>query len=104
MLLLRVLGVISLLVASIALVADGTKTLASKGGMVTTPMAQQWAELSPDSLAATQNSVEGSSFPWLWDPVLVGLMQAPTWAVFGLLGIALYWIGRKKQRLEVYIN
>jgi hypothetical protein len=31
-------------------------------------------------------------------------MHAPTWVVFGVLGIGLYWLGQKRKAAEVYIN
>jgi hypothetical protein len=42
--------------------------------------------------------------PYVWDPVLTTIMHAPTWVVFGVLGIALYWLGQKRKPAEVYIN
>jgi len=40
----------------------------------------------------------------LWDPFITEILNAPTWGVFGVLGIALYWLGRKRTPAEVFIN
>jgi hypothetical protein len=40
----------------------------------------------------------------MWDPIIVGILSAPTWVVFGILGVLLYWLGRKRKPVEVFIN
>ena len=104
MLLLRILGVWLLLLAMVAAVIDATKGLAGGGAWVVTPLAVQWSSLSPDSLAATKTAVETYVGPFLWDPLITEILNAPTWGVFGVLGLALYWLGRKRPPAEVFIN
>ena len=59
---------------------------------------------SPESLAASKAAVVAYTTPYVWDPVLTTIMHAPTWVVFGVLGIGLYWLGQKRKPAEVYIN
>ena len=34
--------------------------------------------------------------PLLWDPILLNILKAPTWAVLGVLGAALLYAMRKR--------
>jgi hypothetical protein len=104
MLLLRLLGIWLLLIAMVAAVLDATKSLAGGGAWVVTSLGQQWQSLSPDSLAAAKTAVETNVGPVLWNPFITEILNAPTWGVFGVLGIALYWLGRKRTPAEVFIN
>jgi hypothetical protein len=100
----RMLGVWFLLLAMVSAIVDATKSLGSGGVWVATPMLDEWTALSPESLAASKAAVVAYTTPYVWDPVLTTIMHAPTWVVFGVLGIALYWLGQKRKPAEVYIN
>ena len=104
LLVLRSFGVWFLLLAMVAAVVDATKSLAGGGQLVVTSLAEQWAALSPTSLAAAKAAVETHVGPFLWTPAITTILELPTWLVFGLLGIALYRLGRKRHPVEVYIN
>ena len=105
MLFLRVLGVWSLLAAMVALTIDGTKSLASgEGQWIATPLGEHWFKISASSLNAAQAAIERHVHPLLWDPVIISLLQVPTWIVFGVLGLVFYWLGRRRRHLDVYEN
>ena len=105
MLFLRILGVWSLLVAMVALTIDGTKSLASgEGQWIATPLGEHWFNLHAASLNASQVAIERYVNPFLWDPIVISLLQVPSWIFFGILGLALYWLGRKRRRLDVFEN
>jgi hypothetical protein len=104
LLVLRSLGVWFLLLAMVAAVVDATKSLAGGGHLVVTSLAEQWSSLSPTSLGAAKAAVEAHVGPFLWNPAITTILELPTWFVFGLLGVALYWLGRKRHSVEVYIN
>jgi hypothetical protein len=104
LLVLRSLGIWFLLLAMVAAVVDATKSLAGGGQLVVTSLAEQWAALSPTSLGAAKAAVETYVGPFLWTPAITTILELPTWLVFGLLGVALYWLGRKRHPVEVYIN
>src|SRR5512136_2853989 len=103
-LLLRILGVWLLLLAMVAAVIDATKTLAGGGAWAVTPLGDQWASLSPDSRAAAKAAVVTHVGPFLWDAVITEILHTPTWGVFGVLGVALFWLGRKRAPAEIFIN
>jgi hypothetical protein len=102
--LLRILGVWLLLLAMVAAVIDATKSLAGGGAWVVSPMGEQWKALSPETLTGFQGWIQTTVGTWLWDPVLATILAAPTWLVFGILGVFLYWLGQKRKPVEVFIN
>ena len=51
-----------------------------------------------------ENWVQTHAGPYLWDPVIATILHAPTWVVFGILGVLLYWLGQKRKPVEVFIN
>ena len=102
--LLRIFGVWLLLLAMVAAVVDATKSLAGGVAWVVTPMGEQWQTLNADSLTATKSWIETSVSPFVWDPVMTTVLHAPTWVVFGILGVLLYWLGQKRKPVEVFIN
>jgi hypothetical protein len=104
LILLRIFGVWLLLLAMVAAVVDATKSLAGGGTWVVTPMGEQWQALNTDSLAATKAWVGTNLGPFVWDPVMTTILHAPTWVVFGILGVLLYWLGQKRKPVEVFIN
>ena len=104
LMILRILGVWLLLLAMVAAVVDATKSLAGGGAWVVTPMGVQWRQLAPDTLKVSQTWIETTAGKFLWDPVIVSILSAPTWVVFGILGVFLYWLGQKRKPVEVFIN
>jgi hypothetical protein len=104
LLLLRITGVWLLLIAMVAAVVDATKSLAGGGAWVVTPMGEQWKALNAPSLDAAKAWVVSHAAPFVWDPVIATILNAPTWVVFGILGVLLYWLGQKRKPVEVYIN
>jgi hypothetical protein len=104
LLILRMFGVWLLLLAMVAAVIDATKSLAGGGTWVVTPMGEQWKVLNGDSLEAAKTWIETNAGPFFWDPVMTGILHAPTWVVFGILGVLLYWLGQKRKPVEVFIN
>ena len=102
--LIRLVGVWFLLLAMVAAVIDATKSLAGGGAWVVTPMGEQWKALNAQSLDAAKAWVTSNAGPYLWDPIITTILHAPTWVVFGILGVLLYWLGQKRKTVEVFIN
>jgi hypothetical protein len=67
-------------------------------------MGEQWRALSPETLEDVKTWLQTSVSPVLWDPVMTTILHAPTWVVFGILGVLLYWLGQKRKPVEVFIN
>ncbi len=97
----RFIGLWVLAAAFVALIYDGTKTIAGSQIYVT-KLGDTWNALHADSLQALRPAIERYAGQWLWDPVMLNILTAPTWAVLGVLGIVLLLIGRRKRRLIGY--
>lgn len=98
---LRFLGLWCLAGAFVALVIDGTGSIAA-GAVHFKPLGETWFAINQNSLLLLQPAIERHVAVWLWDPVMVTLLQQPTWAVLGVLGAILVLLGRKKPPLIGY--
>ena len=92
-----------LLIAVVALVYDGTRTLAGGSGFVITSLADHWQSLHPASLQAFKAALS-QLHPVAWDAAGQRLVKLPAWVVAGGAGMLLAWIGRKRRALNVYVN
>lgn len=99
----RVVARLLLIVAVIALVYDGTRTLASGSSIVLTSLIEHWQTLAPQSLAVVKTMV-GHLHPLAWEQGALRVARLPAWLVIGVLGFLLAWLGRKRQRTNVYVN
>ena len=100
---LRIVARPLLLVAVVALVYDGTRTLAGGSGFVITSLAEHWQSLHPASLLAFKGALS-QLHPMAWDAGGQRLVRLPAWVVAGGTGLLLAWIGRKRRALNVYVN
>jgi hypothetical protein len=91
--------------ALVALVIDGAKSIAASS-LVLTPVGVAWLDLSPSSLAGAQafieKDVEAHLGHWIWDPVILGILWLPVFAVLGILGGLLAYAGRKRRLRPAY--
>jgi hypothetical protein len=97
---LRLIGLLSLALGFIFLVYDGTKSIADQRLFVT-KVSDVWVALNDTGLAQLQPAVERLA-PWLWDPVLVRFLSAPSSLVLVILGAILLVLGRKRRPLIGY--
>jgi hypothetical protein len=95
--LLRFFGLVIFAVAFIALIADGINSLAMNA-LVMTPLAQSWGSFEPQSLASFEKLAKSTPYPYIWDPVTVTLLQAPTFAVLGGIGLLFLILGSRRGR------
>lgn len=93
-----------LLLAVVALVYDGTRTLAGGSGLVVTSLAEHWNNLSPNSLAALHAQVIRFGPPAVWDDGILKLLHLPAWLVAGAAGFLLAYLGRRRERVKVFVN
>jgi len=101
----RFLGLWLIAGALVALVVDGTKTIAASS-VTTTPLGYAWYSISPASLMRAQEfvqrQVETYIGHWLWDPIIQWILMAPTWAVIGAMGVWLVYIGRRRRMISAF--
>ena len=97
--LVRLAGLFAIAGALIALVVDGTKTIAAST-LTVTPLGQAWFTFDPQSLAAAQAAiaahVEVYVGDWVWNPLIEFLLTLPVWLVFGGLGALLVLAGKPR--------
>jgi hypothetical protein len=98
--LFRFLGLLCLALAFILLVYDGTKSIADQRIYITS-VTDVWVAVHEASLTQLRPLVERLSV-WLWDPVTVKVLKAPSEFVLAVIGTVLILIGRKKRRLIGY--
>jgi hypothetical protein len=98
---LRFFGLWILAAAFVFLVYDGTKSIAA-GMVLTKPFGETWNDINSNSLLLLQPAIERHVAVWLWDPVMLSILTAPTWLVLGVIGIILVLLGRKKKPLIGY--
>ena len=94
--LFRTLGLLLLAAAFVFFVYDGTKSIAANA-LVTTRLFEFWNIIDPSSLQQLEPYVKQHAAAWLWDPVMGTILDAPTFAVFGVLGALLALLGRRKK-------
>lgn len=101
----RFAGLWILAAGFVALVRDGTKSIAGNA-VFTTSLSEDWTNIHASSLQALEAAIARNVDPyiggWLWDPVALAILSAPTFAVFGVAGSVLILIGRRKKRLIGY--
>ena len=99
--LLRFLGLWVLAAAFIFLVYDGTKSIAGNALYVTS-VGDTWNALHSTSLQLFQPAVERHIALWLWDPVILTVLTAPTWLALAVVAAFFMICGRKRRPLIGY--
>ena len=103
MFIVRLFGSFFLLLATLSLIHDGGLTLTRHKGILVTPIGQHWFDASPSSLDAAEKAVSHIS-PWIWNNIIVTVLLYPGWIVFGLIGVVICYLGRKRKRINIYAN
>ncbi|MEZ5856062.1 MAG: hypothetical protein R3D67_15430 [Hyphomicrobiaceae bacterium] len=101
---LRMLAWPLLIAAVIALVYDGTKTMAAGSGIVMTTVEQHWAHFAPKTLATSKALVVTKLAPVVWTGGIERLLKLPAWLVLGLLGLLLTWFGKRRRKVAIFTN
>src|SRR5262245_64954852 len=73
----RFLAGVLLLIAVIAAVYDGTRSVAA-GALVSTPLAEHWSKIAPGLLSATQSAVSRTTHPLVWELGMRKVLLVPT--------------------------
>ena len=99
--LFRFIGLCLLALAFILFVYDGTKTIANQT-LLYMKVSEAWGIVDQNSLAKLQPAIEAHAPHWLWDPVTLTVLNAPTWLALGVVAAILILLGRKKKPLIGY--
>ena len=93
-LLTRLIGLLLLAGGFIALIVDGTRSIAA-GRLMVTSLSKGTAALFPGLYQALQANIENLS-AFLWDPVMTTLMLAPVSVAFGGVGALLILLSHRR--------
>jgi hypothetical protein len=99
--LLRMIGVIFIAAAFILVIYDGARSIADSR-LYLYKLGQLWTDIHATSLQSTQVKVQDSLPAVAWDPVITTVLDQPAWLVFGIIGIVLILLGRKRKPLIGY--
>jgi hypothetical protein len=99
--LFRFIGVLCLAAAFILVIYDGTKSIAGNALYITS-LRGLWDLINAGSLAQLKPLIQPYANGMLWDPLMLALLAAPSWSVFGVLGIFFILLGRKRKPLIGY--
>ena len=99
--LFRFIGLICLAAAFILLIYDGTKSIAGNR-LYLTSLRTLWELINAGSLQKLRPLIEPYAGGFLWDPVMVAILAAPSWSLLGGFGILLLLLGRRKRPLIGY--
>jgi hypothetical protein len=95
--LFRFVGLWLLASAFVALIIDGTRSIAASR-LIPTPLMDLWLALHAASLQGLQAWMEKSLPAWLWDAVVVYILWTPLFVVLAIIGILFILIGRRRAR------
>jgi hypothetical protein len=101
---LRIVARLLLIAAVVALVYDGSRTLAGGSGLVVTSVIEHWRAFQPQSLETAKALVNARVHPLAWELGAMRVLQLPAWLVAGVLGLLLAWIGRRRKPVGIFIN
>ena len=99
--LFRFVGLWILAAGFVALVRDGTKSIAGNAVFIT-KLVEDWTNIQSTSLDSLKALTERYAGAAVWELLSVYILGAPTWLVLGILGSILILIGRKKKALIGY--
>ncbi len=89
-----ILGVILIAIAILVLGADAQLSFEASEPRYK-PLGEYWYELHRGSYNGIQVLLERYLWPPLWDPLLLGIIQWPVWALTGPIGILMFAYGRR---------
>ena len=101
---LRFLTSLFALVAVVALVADATPALNGAAPFKLTSVAGDWQLLAPGTLEAARTAVTNATGPWMWNSVVMSVLDLPTPVLFGLLALIFGILGRRREEMKLHIN
>ena len=90
------IGLLALVLAVITAVLDLTRSIANSA-FTTTALGENWASFHRESLLLLEPAVSRYLHPFVWNPIMQGILSLPGWFVFLVLGLIFLWLGRRRQ-------
>src|ERR1700740_981658 len=98
---LRFIGLICLAAGFILLIYDGTKSIAGNR-LFLTSVRTLWELINAGSLAKLEPGIRSFAGGDRRSPLIVTILEAPSWGLLGVLGILFLVLGRKRKPLIGY--
>ncbi len=100
----RALAGICLIVAAVALASDmGPGSLSRQRSFEPTAVIENWHQLAPASLETVQSFLVNRTRPWIWNAFSAPL-RLPSFVFFTVLGLLFGYLGRHRQRVNIFAN
>src|SRR5690606_16861865 len=90
----RSLGLVLVAAGFVGLVIDGTRSVVNNE-ILFTPLSALASSLFPGGMPGLEAGLSQRSVPWLWDPVMVQVLQLPASITGFCLGALLLWAGQR---------
>jgi hypothetical protein len=101
---LRFLASVFLLFAAVILVADITLARPGTAGGLLTTLGQHWQALAPQGMASTQKSMQAGALKYAWSYAIRPMLAVPSWLLCFALGLLFAYAGRRRRKVNVFIN
>ena len=101
---LRFLASLFLLIAVVALVSDVTRAGEGDGTFAASSIAKHWAAVAPGSLQSAKAIVSRTTHPLVWDTLVASVIDVPAFVLFGVLALLCGIAGRRRERLDIFVN
>lgn len=92
--LFRLAGFLLLAVGFVTLIVDGTRAIADNS-LAFTNLGPLLGRLLPSFLPQLEPLVVENAGAYLWDPVLLAVLDAPAFVVMAAIGSLFLWIGKR---------
>jgi len=100
--LVRSVGLLLVAAGFVGLVIDGTRSIVNNV-ISFMPLQGVIGTFFPGGLTALESRLANRSYPWLWDPLMVHLLQLPASLTGFLLGALLLWLGQRTMEPIGYL-
>lgn len=104
MIVLRFIGSLFLLGMVIAFTADISRPSRPQGAPMFASIHKHWSDLAPSSLTAAQKAVSARTHPVVWNPMITSVLGIPAFLTFGVLAGGCLYLGRRRRRVEIFVN
>jgi len=96
-----VLGrIIGWLILILAIVAAGSDLwgLYDTGSYHAAAVGEIWQRIDPGILTALRRPLESIGSGWLWDPMMVDILNLPAALTLAVLALVLIWLFRRREK------
>lgn len=104
MIILRFIGSWFIVFGVIAMVSDASRATTDNEWINSTSILDYWQRFHVGSLTATQEAFEKNGIDFIWDPIMVLFLGLPAWFMLLGFGLLFFLLGRRRKRVEIFLN